>query len=115
MLRREFNGGVLKTQLAANISNTANSFSVIDGSTFPNGGSGNPFVIVIGKGTAGEEKVLCSSRTTDTFTVQQRGYDGTTASSHSSGDLVDHVLDATTVQYMNTATNDNAIISLMGI
>lgn len=113
MLRREFSGAVLKTQLSANISNSSNSFSVIDGSTFPTGSSGNPFVVVIGKGTAAEEKILCSSRSSNTFTVSQRGYDGTTANSHLSGDLVDHILDATTVQDMNTTTNDTNILTWM--
>ena len=54
MLRREFAGGVLKTQLTANISNSATSITVIDGSTFPTGAN-NPFVIVIGRGTAQEK------------------------------------------------------------
>jgi hypothetical protein len=114
MLRREFAGGVLKTQLTSNVSNSASSITVIDGSTFPTG-SINPFVIVIGRGTAQEEKVLCSSRSANTFTVSQRGYDSTTAISHVSGEIVDHVLDAATIQDMNTVTNDTSIIAWMGI
>lgn len=114
MLRREFAGGVLKTQLTSGISNIATSISVIDGSTFPDGAS-NPFVIVIGRGTSQEEKILCQSRTANTFTVLQRGYDSTPAISHTTGEIVDHVLDATTVQDMNTVTNDTSIIVWMGI
>lgn len=114
MLRREFAGGVLKTQLSSNVSNSSSSISVIDGSTFPSGVV-NPFVIVIGRGTAQEEKILCSSRTANTFTVSQRGYDSTTAIAHVSGEIVDHVLDATTIQDMNTVTNDTSIIAWMGI
>jgi hypothetical protein len=114
MLRREFAGGVLKTQLTSNVSNSASSITVIDGSTFPTG-SRNPFVIVIGRGTAQEEKVLCSSRSANTFTVSQRGYDSTTAIAHVSGEIVDHVLDAATIQDMNTVTNDTSIIAWMGI
>lgn len=114
MLRREFAGGVLKTQLASNVSISESSIVVIDGSTFPSG-SINPFVIVIGRGTAQEEKILCSSRTSNTFTVSQRGYDSTTAIAHVSGEIVDHVLDATTIQDMNTVTNDTSIIAWMGI
>lgn len=113
MLRREFYGGVLKTQLVGNISNSATSILLIDGSTFPTG-STNPFVIVIGRGTAQEEKILCSSRTANTITVSERGYDSTTAISHVDGEIVDHVLDATTIQDMNKVTNDTSIITWMG-
>lgn len=112
MLRREFAGGVLKTQLTANISNSAPSFIVVDGTTFPSG-STNPFVIVIGRGTVTEEKILCSSRAANTFTVSSRGYDSTTAVAHTAGEIVDHVLDATTIQDMNTVTNDTSIIAWM--
>lgn len=114
MLRREFAGGVLKTQLTANVSNIATSISVIDGSTFPSGAT-NPFVIVIGRGTAQEEKILCQSRTGNTFAVLERGHDSTPAISHTTGEVVDHVLDATTIQDMNTVTNDTSIIAWMGI
>ena len=114
MLRREFAGGVLKTQLSSGISNSATSFSVLDGSTFPTGDV-NPFVIVIGRGTAQEEKILCSSRSANTFTISQRGYDSTTAISHTSSETVDHILDATTIQDMNKVTNDTSILAWMGI
>lgn len=113
MLRREFAGGVLKTQLFSNISNSDSSIFVINGLTFPSGDV-NPFVIVIGRGTAQEEKILCSSRTGNTFTVSERGYDSTTAISHVAGEIVDHVLDATTIQYMNNATSDTSILTWMG-
>lgn len=112
MLRREFAGGVLKTQLTANISNSATSIIVIDGTTFPSG-STNPFVIVVGRGTASEEKILCASRSANTFTVSSRGYDSTSAKTHTAGEIVDHVLDATTIQDMNTVTNDTSVIAWM--
>jgi hypothetical protein len=114
MIRREFVGSALRTTLSADISNSATSFSVASGSTFPSG-SNNPFVISIGRGTASEEKILCSSRTTNTFTVSQRGYDGTTASAHTTGEYIDHVLDAVAIQNMNTYTYDTSIIAWMGI
>jgi hypothetical protein len=112
LLRREFAGGVLKTQLSSNVSNSSTTISVIDGSTFPDGAS-NPFVIVVGRGTAQEEKVLCLSRTSNTFNVLQRGYDSTPATSHTTNETVDHILDATTIQDMNTVTNDTSILTWM--
>jgi hypothetical protein len=112
MLRREFSGSVLRTTLSANISNTDASIAVLDGSTYPSGN--NPFVIVINRGSAGEEKVLISSRSSNTLAVEQRGYDGTTAIAHTSGVYVDHVLDAAVIQDMNTTTYDNEVLVWMG-
>jgi hypothetical protein len=112
MLRREFSGAVLRTTITANISNSASSISVVDGSTYPSGT--NPFVIVIDRGLGTEEKVLISSRSTNTFTVDTRGYDGSPAVAHTSGAFVDHVLDATAIQDMNTTTYDNEILVWMG-
>lgn len=115
MLRREFLGSVLSTTLSANVSNSATTITVVDGSTFPTGSSGNPFVIVVSRGTASEEKVLITSRTGNSFSVSQRGYDGTVATNHTSGGVVDHVLDAMTVQAMNTVTYDNLINLWMAV
>ena len=113
MLRREFSGAVLRTSLSANISNSASSITVADGSTYPSGN--NPFVIVINRGISSEEKILISSRASNTLTVEERGYDGTTASAHGSGSFVDHVLDAAVIQDMNTTTYDNEILVWMGV
>lgn len=113
MIRREFVGSALRTTLSSDILITSTSISVADGSSFPTGL--NPFVISIGRGTASEEKILCSVRSGGTFTVLERGYDGTTASAHTTGDYVDHVLDAAAIQDMNTVTNDTSIIAWMGI
>jgi hypothetical protein len=113
MLRREFSGGVLRTTLSANINNSVGSFSVADASTFPTGT--HPFVIVIDRGSAAEEKVLITSRNGNTFTVETRGYDGSTANTHNSGAFVDHVLDATVIQDMNETTYDNEVLVWMGV
>jgi len=114
MLRREFNGSVLRSLLVANISNSASSFTVIDGSSYPTG-STNPFVVVVGRTLATEEKMLISSRTDNTFTIATRGYDGTTAQAHTTAEYVDHILDADTIQDMNTTTYDNEVLVWMGV
>ncbi len=113
MLRREFSGGVLRTTLSSAINNSVTSISVVDGSTFPSGA--NPFVIVIDRGSSSEEKILVSSRAANTFTISNRGYDGSTANTHSSGAFVDHVLDAAAIQDMNTTTYDNEVLVWMGV
>lgn len=114
MERREISGAVLATNLSANISNSSSSISVVSGSTFPDG-STNPFVIVIDRGTVDEEKILIESRSSNTFTVKTRGYDGTTAVPHTIGAEIDHVLDATAVQSMNKNVYDNSILYWMGV
>lgn len=111
MLRREFSGSVLRTNLSGTISNTDVSITVTDGSTYPTGI--NPFVIVIDRGISSEEKVLISSRSGNTFTVQTRGYDGSSAAAHSGGAFVDHILDATVIQDMNDTTYDNQVLMWM--
>jgi len=114
MLRREFSGSVLRTTLSANISNTDTSISVLDGSTYPTGAS-NPFVIVIDRGLSSEEKILIASRSTNTLTVNARGYDGTVGVAHTAGAFIDHVLDAAVIQDMNTTTYDNEVLVWMGV
>lgn len=114
MQRREFLGNVVSTTLSANITGSATSISVVDGSTFPTGSS-NPFVIIIDRGTINEEKILISSRSTNTFTASSRGYDGVAAVPHSSGASVDHILDATSLQDMNTTTYDNKVLLWIGV
>ena len=113
MLRREFSGGVLRTTLSANISNSDTSITVVDGSTFPSGN--NPFVIVVDRGNLSEEKILISSRSANIFTVASRGYDGSSASVHNTSAFVDHVLDATVIQDMNQTTYDNEVLVWMGV
>ena len=113
MERREFIGNAEQTTLSAGITNTATSITVVDGSSYPDGSSGNPFVIVIDRGETAEEKVLCYSRSGNTINISQRGYDGPSASAHSSGAKVNHVLDATAVQDMNKITYDNQVLYWM--
>lgn len=114
MLRREILGSVVNSTLAANANSSTTSISLVDGSTFPTGSS-NPFVIVVSRGGVNEEKMLVSSRSSNTLTVLQRGYDGTIAESHITGAIVDHILDAATLQDMNSTTYDNEINIWMAV
>jgi len=64
-----------KSKLAAGISAAATSLTVTtgEGTRFPT----SNFAVMIG-----DEKILVSSRATDTFTLETRGYDSTTAAAH---------------------------------
>lgn len=107
-MRKEFVGGAPKTRLSLAITATDTSFTVdSDGTGYPTGGTG-PFVIAVGRGTANEEKILCSSRSTNTFTVASggRGYDGTSAVSHGATEVIQHVVDAETIDEANKVANE---------
>lgn len=127
-IRKEWAGGTIRTTLNGNINASATSITLTDGSSFPSGVK--PFVLVIDRGTAAEEKIICTSRTGNTLTVLQRGYDGSSAQSHTSGAYVEHILDAYTVDQANamsaamttqgdiiykTVTGDNTSFGRLGI
>lgn len=76
-----------KTTLSAGISNSDTSISVVDGSIFP----ASDFSIAIGNASA-REIIHISSRSSNTLTADQRGWQGTTATSHSSGEIVVHTI-----------------------
>lgn len=113
MPRKAFNGGTVATRLNGPINNATTTITVLDGSTYPSGPT--PFVIAVSRGSGTEEKVLCSSRTGNVITASTRGFDGTVAQSHGDGALVEHVLDALTVdeanEFANTMTSKGDLIT----
>lgn len=115
MLRREIKGNTVATTLSTSITGIATSIVLVDGSTFPVGSAAVPFVITVDRSLSSEEKILISGRSGNTLTAVTRGYDGTTAQVHSGGAAVDHVLDATSLQDMNTTVYDTKILTWMGL
>lgn len=80
------NAAYLTTVLASSISNSASSFTILDGSALPTGGSGNYFTVTIDKNTQSEEIILCeSTSSSNVVTINKRGYGGTRAKAHSQG------------------------------
>lgn len=67
------------------------TFTVADDTGYPLTGR---FVVVIDRGTDLEEKILVASRSGTTFTVSARGYDGTSAQSHSASASCELAFDA---------------------
>lgn len=103
--RKEWAGAAPQTTLSSTFSAgtpaAGATFTVTSGTGYPTGAYTGGFVIVLDRGTAAEEKVLCSARSGNTFTVATsgRGWDGTTATSHGGGSTagtVDHCVDADT-------------------
>jgi len=109
-----FAGGAVATQLNGSISDSATTIAVDDGSTYPT----EDFVIVLGRGTATEEKVLVSARTSNSFGTCTRGYDGTTAVAHADNVVVEHTVPATWFNdandYVNRADTVNTTINAAG-
>lgn len=110
MALKEFNGAAPATRLAGALAvGTTSSFSVITGggAGYPTGATA-PFVVVIDRGTALEEKILVTTRASDVFSTLTRAYDGTTAQAHSAQAVVEHVLDAATITEANAHVNTTA-------
>lgn len=107
--RKSFAGAAPRTTLNGSITNVSTVIVVASGTGYPSGGT-NPFVIVIDRGLASEEKVLVQSRSGTSLTVASsgRGYDGTTATAHADGAYVEHTLDADTVDEANAHVNDDS-------
>lgn len=87
-LRRYANLAAPQT-LASDINDTASTLEVGSTSLFPE----PPFLLGVDRGTPSEEVMLCTNKTSTTFTVT-RGYDGTTAVAHQEGALVEHTVAA---------------------
>lgn len=75
------------------IGNSDTSFILVSGggSKFPVVNASTPDYFIV---SIDQELVLCSARSVDTFTVSQRGYEGTPAVSHSAGAPVVHSVTA---------------------
>ena len=76
-----------KTTLAANVSNSATSLSVADGSVFPDPGAGEFFLVTLDDGS-NNEIVKCTARSSNTLTVV-RAQESTTARAFSTGDAAE--------------------------
>lgn len=82
-------------------STTLTGWTDITGGTF----SGDYLCVTFGYGTATEEKILCTyNSATSTFTISQRGYDGTTAQAWTTGSLFILTWTATEAAELNAAT-----------
>jgi hypothetical protein len=126
-MRREYAGAARKASLAAPLGGTALDLGILgdDLAGWPDG-TGGPFFIVIGRGTASEEKILCESRTANSLTVftdgllNGRGADGTNITSHAFNSALEHIWTATDAdesnEHINSTANVHGVISdLVGV
>jgi len=112
-VRFEHAGAAAATALSSSITNVTTALNVASATGWPTGAVG-PFVITVDAGTAGEEKILVSSRTGLVLTVQTRGYDSTTATSHAFNAAVIHSFSATEADEANVAAVAVTGVSALG-
>ena len=109
MARRSYAGAAAPTTLAVLINNVALSITGVSFSGWPSGASG-PFCVTLDRGTATEEKVLCSALVGSVLTVTTRGYDGTTAVGHSVAATIEHTLSAVDLDEANLHGNSTSAV-----
>jgi microcystin-dependent protein len=86
---KDFTGAAKPTTLSVSIDAVALSLTCTSFVGWPTGANG-PFNVILDRDTANEEKVLATGISGTTLTLSQRGYDGTTARSHSATAVVEH-------------------------
>ena len=101
--RKQFVGGAPATTVVGSITDSATSFDIDSATGWPD--ATNPFVAVIDRGLATEEKILVGARTSATLSSITRGYDDTAAQAHSGGAAIEHVIDASTIDQANRLAN----------
>ena len=112
-MRREYVGGAQAARLTAGLGGTTSNLTIsCDNLTnWPTGANGRPFYVVINRGTASEEKILCASRSGNTLSVYDvglvngRGADDTSITSHASNSIIEHVFTATDADEANLLVN----------
>jgi hypothetical protein len=114
-MRRSYAGGAKPAYLTSTLNGTTGDLTIVcdDLDNYPTGAVG-PFFVVINRGQISEEKILCSSRASNTITVFSnglttgRGADGTTVASHAIGAELEHVFTATDADEANLHVNSNS-------
>lgn len=112
-MRREYKGAASPSYLTLSLGNSTADLTIncADLTNWPTGTGGKPFYVVIDRGTASEEKILCTSRSGNTLTVYDdgitngRGADDTSIVAHSSNAEIEHVFTATDADEANAHVN----------
>jgi len=112
-MRREYKGAAQSAVLSLALGGSTADLTITcdDLTNWPTGIS-YPFYIVIDRGTASEEKILCSSRSGNAITVYNvggtngRGADDTSVTSHNANAVVEHVFTATDADEANAHVNN---------
>jgi len=112
-MRREYKGAAQAAVLTVALGGSTGDVTITcdDLTNWPTGTGGKPFYIVIDRGLASEEKILCESRSANVMTVVDdgitngRGADDTAIVAHSNNAVVEHVFTATDADEANAHVN----------
>ncbi len=112
-MRREYKGAAQAAALTVSLGGSTGDLTITcdDLTNWPTGVGGKPFYIVIDRGLASEEKILCTSRSGNVLTVFNdglttgRGSDDTAVTAHNNNAVVEHVFTATDADEANAHVN----------
>ena len=112
-MRREYKGGARPARLDQPLGGSTADVTIVctDLTGWPTGINSRPFYVVIDRGLATEEKILCSSRSGNTIAVYNDGLsngraaDGTPITAHSANAVIEHVFTATDADEANLHVN----------
>lgn len=94
--RREIVGAAVGTTINGSLTTGSTSITLTASTGWPTGGTG-PWTVVINRGGATEEQVDIASRSSLVLTVNGgaagRGFNGTTAAAHNSGETIEVIID----------------------
>ena len=112
-MRRSYEGAAQAAQLTATLGGSTANLTIYcdDLTNWPTGTGGKPFFVVINRGKATEEKILCASRASNIITVYDDGItngraaDDTSITSHAISSVIEHVFTATDADEANYHVN----------
>lgn len=115
-MRRQYEGAAQASVLTSALGSSTADLTIFCNnlSNWPTGTGGRPFYVVIDRGKANEEKILCASRAGNTLSVYNvglvngRAADGTPISQHSANAVIEHVFTATDADEANAHVNASA-------
>jgi hypothetical protein len=118
-VRRSYKGAAQSAQLTQSLGgSTANQTIYCDDLTnWPTGSStgDQPFFVVIDRGKASEEKILCVSRSANIITVYDdgitngRAFDDTSITTHSANSIIEHIFTAIDANEANAHVNTSPL------
>lgn len=110
MSQRYYSSTAVETTGTAGLSAIASTMTVAATTGWP---TSYPFELTLDEDTASEELVLVSNVAGLTVTMSARGYDGTSAQSHTTGFTVKHSVSA--VDYRDSRSHEAAVAGVHGV
>jgi len=116
-MRRSYEGAAQAAQLTSALGGSTSNLTIYadDLTNWPTGTGDRPFFVVIDRGKATEEKILCDSRSGNVLTVfddgitNGRAEDDTSITAHASNAVIEHVFTATDADEANAHVNTSPL------